>query len=210
MKMNEKIASEVRDTLKRKLTPRIEGEIRALQAARKEQDELFRRIMQFEKQIENIHEQERELEGKIEAEIVHGNTPSALIRDKALKVNEIEAVRKQMEKHRGALAEAEKKVQAATQALGRALWRELPALRDEVEQKARDLIVEAVDRMQAWSEAFREAYQEHGLRPDRNAGTRLALFYGLQDLTKLLQPYTDTSIDPNFALAKRREMGIRG
>jgi hypothetical protein len=206
---NEKIALEVKDTLQRKLKPRIEREVQAFQAARKERDTLFQQIMSFERQIDNIRDQERELEGKIETEIVHGNTPSALIRDKALKVNEIEAVRKQMGKNSDALAEAEQKAQAAAQALGRALWRELPALRDEVEQKARDLIVEAVDRMQAWSEAFREAYQEHGVRPDRNAETRLALFYGIQDLTKLLQPYTDTSIDPNFALAKRREMGIR-
>lgn len=208
--MNEQIRTEVKDTLQRKLKPRIESEVQAFQAARKERDTHFQQIMGFERQIDNIRDQERELEGKIEAEICHGNTPSAMIRDKALKVNEIEAVRKQMEKHRDALAEAERKVTTAMQALERALWRELPGLRDEEELRVRNLIAEGVDRMQAWSEAFREAYDEHGVRPDRNAETRLALFYGLQDVINSLSPFTDTSKDPNFAFAKRKEMGIRG
>ena len=186
--MNEQIRTEVKDTLQRKLKPRIEGEVQAFQAARKERDTLFQQIMGFEKQIDNIRDQERELEGKIEAEICHGNTPSAMIRDKALKVNEIEAVRKQMEKHRDLLQRPRERSRQPLQALERALWRELPGLRDEEELKVRDLIAEGVDRMQAWSEAFREAYDEHGVHPDRNAETRLALFYGLQDVINSLEP----------------------
>lgn len=207
--MNEKIATEVREAMQRKLRPRIEGEVNAFQAARKEQETLFQQIMQFEEQIENIREQERELESKIEKEICNGNTPSAMIRDKALKSNEIEAVRAQMEKRRSLLAEAERKVTAAAQALERALWRELPGLRDEEELRVRNLIAEASDRMQSWCEAFREVYDEHGVRPDRTAEGRLALFYGLQDVINRLGPFTDTAKDPNFAFAKRKEMGIR-
>lgn len=208
--MNEKIATEVRDALQRKLKPRIEGEVKALQAARREQENLFQQIMQFEKQIDGIREQERELEGKIEKEVCNGNTPSALIRDKALKANEIEAVQVQMEKRRSLLEKAEKEVKAATQALERALWRELPGLKDEEELRVRNHIAEAVDRMQSFCEAFQEAYREHGVRPDRTAEGRLALFYGLQDVINRLGPFTDTAKDPNFAFAKRKEMGIRG
>jgi seryl-tRNA synthetase len=192
-----------------KAKARVEPEIKALQAARREQNELSQRQLALSNRIDAARDEIRKLELDIEAALLKGDRPSAALRDRELKKAEAEAVQKMIDNLKPAMKEAADKVKAAETALSTALWREVPALRDEVELSARALFTEGVQRLASWDEAWPGLYAEHGIQPNRTQETRLGLFIGLLDVVKKLEPYIDTTRDALYAQAVKRERGIR-
>jgi chromosome segregation ATPase len=209
--MNENIQAEIKKVLDIKLRPRIDAEVKDLLHARKESEKINEQVRNIEARVEAARDAQHKLDVEVEKQILQGNAPNAQIRDAALKKAEIETYTNQIEKLAKAGREADRKVQEAEKALSAALWRELPECRNEIEETVRARILEGLKYMKRWREMFREVYSEYGVRPDRKAETRLSLFYGLQDLIRDDIPeFIDPSIDPLFAQAKRKSMGMRG
>jgi hypothetical protein len=193
--MKEKAKSEMQKLVER-VRKNVGQELKSLNVVRKEREEIQGKIAEMEKKAAISHEKLRESEAQLETAILNNQPTTTHLRNIELLRASSAAFEKERTRLEAADSEAGGREKTALKGLSEALWREIVAIKPEVEAQVRALLEEIRWRLLFFeSLAFETAREFCGPDPwgwesprERELGRFVDVFRVYEDLEGFLSP----------------------
>jgi len=161
--MEQKVKAEIEALFSGKLKRAIAGEVKALQAIKKERVDLQEQIRALGDRAGKAEAAARALADAIDRAILNNETPSKQIREAELRMQEVKTCTAKAELLKNEDLEAQQREQAAVEVLKDAVWRELLNIRGELETRVKVLLQEVLLTCAHFEDQALAAYADQGL-----------------------------------------------